>query len=179
MLSSECNATLNMLHEDLGATADFERVVRRILDTMFPTEEARIAMAGEIKAAREVVRSLLQNDDAKSVRPVIARLAQSAVERSRPLATEAPHVPRDVNDIPDTVRRGLASCWSGSGQEIDWSVLWCKQNQQIIGSWDAWGFTTVSGKRVTRQELRENAAPRNEMREKFLLSLPRIPEAHA
>jgi hypothetical protein len=91
------------------------------------------------------------------------------IELTRPVAADALHVPRDVNDIADVSRRGLAACcWSG--EEIEWLVIRLMTTRQILGSWEARGATTVSGSRISRLEPREDAAPRNEYREKFLLA---------
>jgi len=96
------------------------------------------------------------------------------IELTRPVAADAPHAPRDVNDIADVSRRGLAACgWSG--EEIEWLVIRLMTTRQIFGSCEARGATTVSGSPIWRLELREDVAPRNEYREKFLQSLARIP----
>jgi len=96
------------------------------------------------------------------------------IELTRPVAADAPHVPRDVNDIADVSRRGLGACgWSR--EEIEWLVIRLMTTRQILGTWEARGATTVSGSRISRLERREDAAPRNEYREKFMQSLAPIP----
>jgi hypothetical protein len=174
-LSTTISAACDVLtDESLTAEARAMRILNRISDTTFPTPEARIAMAGEVKSFIENAKGLRLNCDPKGLLVESARLGQRATELARPIADTAAHVPRDVNDLPDVCGRGLASSgWSG--QEIDWLVIRLMQTKQILGAWDSHGVTTVAGVRITRLDLREGAAPRNELREKFLQSLPRIP----
>ena len=88
----------------------------------------------------------------------------------------APHVPRNVNDLPDITRRQLvAAGWSVV--EVEFLTIELMHSNEALQTFDARGATTSTGRRVSRQTLRENSAPRDPTyRAKFLNRLPIIPE---
>jgi hypothetical protein len=86
-----------------------------------------------------------------------------------------PRVPLNVNDLPDMTRRQLvAAGWSVD--ETEFLTIELMHSREALGSFDARGAATATGRRVSRQKLRENSAPVDpHYREKFLNRLPIIP----
>jgi hypothetical protein len=150
-------------------------ILDRIAHTEFRAPGAADAMVGSLRQFSEVAKGLRMNCDGRALIVEAAKLFQRSVELSRPVLQEAASgVPRSVNDITDTARRGLAACgWSQL--EVDWLVIALMQSKQILGSWTAREAISTTGAHISRQALRENAAPRNEYRDRFLASLPAIP----
>jgi hypothetical protein len=73
-----------------------------------------------------------------------------------------------------TRRQLVAAGWSVD--ETEFLTIELMHSREALGSFDARGATTSTGRRVSRQKLRENSAPVDpHYREKFLSRLPKIP----
>lgn len=183
-LSREILANQGEVH---GVDAAAERMARALVDkrtvaireaidrlsrTAAPGREQE-AMAALLEFTNGAIESLKVGNLADIERRLVG-FGYTINRLSAPPA--APRVPRNVNDLPDMTRRQLvAATWSVI--ETEFLTIELMHSGEAPASFDARGATTVGGRRITRQWLREVNAPTvPEFRAKFMAALPKIPE---
>jgi hypothetical protein len=148
--------------------AAIDRFARRVAPEREPEAQAAL-----LEFAHGAIESLKLGNLAD----VDRRLTAFAYDINRLSAlAPAPRVPLHGDDLSDDQRRGLAACgWNGA--EMSFVATALMAARESLGGYDSRGIITSSGRRVSRQTLRENNAPRDPTyRAKFLGRLPIIPE---
>src|SRR5208337_2388623 len=149
-------------------TAQIRAAIGRFSEMVARGRESE-AVAALLEFTNGAIESLKHGNLADVDRRLIG-FAYTINRLSAPKAV--PSVPLNVNDLPDMTRRQLvAASWSVI--ETEFLTIELMHSGEALASFDARGATTSTGRRVSRQMLRENNAPVDpHCREKFLSSFP-------